>query len=62
MQIEYYTLTETAEKLRVKPATLYNWIKDKKITCYKNGRKYLFTDKDILQKLNKNRINNNDNK
>lgn len=58
MQIEYYTLQETAEKLRIKPTTLYNWVRNKKINCYKSGKKYLFTDKDILKKLNKNRINN----
>lgn len=54
----YYTLQETAEKLRIKPNTLRHWIKYGEISCYKTRGKYLFTEKDILDKLNKNRINN----
>ncbi len=54
----YYTLQEVAKKLKINNQTLYNWIKAGKINCYKSGRKYLFSDSDILDKLNKNRINN----
>jgi excisionase family DNA binding protein len=54
----YYTLQETAEKLRIKPNTLRHWIKYGEISCYKNKGKYLFAEKDILDKLKKNRINN----
>ena len=54
----FYTIKETAEKLRIKPNTLRQWIKYGEISCYKTGRKYLFSEKDILNKLNKNRINN----
>jgi excisionase family DNA binding protein len=54
----YYTLQETAEKLRIAPNTLRHWIKSGEIACYKTKGKYLFSEKDILDKLNKNRINN----
>lgn len=53
----YYTIQETAEKFRITPNTLRNWIKSGEIACYKNKGKYLFSEKDILEKLNKNRIN-----
>ena len=54
----FYTLQETAEKLRITPNTLRHWIKSAEIACYKTKGRYLFTEKDILDKLNKNRINN----
>ena len=57
----YYTLQETAKKLKINAHTLHNWIKAGQINCYRNGRKYLFSESNILNHLNKNRINN-DNK
>lgn len=53
----YYTIRETAEKLKINTHTLHNWIRSGQISCYRSGRRYLFSENNILNYLNKNRIN-----
>ena len=55
----YYTLQEVARKLKINNQTLYNWIHNGKIKCYKNGKKYLFSESNIFDYLTKNKINDN---
>lgn len=58
----FMTVKETAKKLNISIFTLHRWIKIGQISCYRSGRKYLFSESDILNHLNKNRINSDKNK
>lgn len=41
--LEVYTLKEVEELLQVTQRTLYNWIKDGKLTAFKAGREWRVT-------------------
>jgi excisionase family DNA binding protein len=46
---KYMTVQEVATKFRVKILTVYRWIYAGKVRPKKVGRKYLFSEKDIMQ-------------
>ena len=45
------TVKEVAKKLNVTIFTLHRWIKSGQISCYRSGRKYLFSEIDIKNYL-----------
>lgn len=50
--LEVYTLKEVEELLQVTQRTLYNWIKDGKLTAFKAGREWRVT-KEALEDFTK---------
>lgn len=52
----YYTRLEVCKKLKISPATLHNWVKQKKLPCFGLGGKIFFKSEDIqnaIVQLNK---------
>ncbi len=48
---EYLNVTEVADLLRVSNQTVYNMIRDKRISAYKIGREWRFNRRDIEDSL-----------
>lgn len=45
--VQYYTIKEVAEILKVAYLTVYRWVKDGKIEAYKLGKEYRIKKTDI---------------
>ena len=45
--VQYYTIKEVAEMLKVAYLTVYRWVKDGKIEAYKLGKEYRIKKTDI---------------
>ena len=50
-----YTVEEAAEKLKISPLTLGNWLRAGKIIGTKVGRKWRITENDLQAFIDKNR-------
>jgi len=55
MELEYYTVDEIAQKLRVKVYTVREWIRKKELPAYKVGRDYRVKREDYEEFLKKRR-------
>jgi excisionase family DNA binding protein len=55
MELEYYTVGEIAQKLRVKVYTVRDWIRKKELPAYKVGRDYRVKKEDYEEFLKKRR-------
>ncbi len=53
---KYYTLKEASELLSLNPITLSNKINAGELEAFKTGRKYLISEEQIKQFLEKNKI------
>jgi len=52
----FLTMHETAEHFCVTVTTLYRWVKDKKIPCYKVGRSYRFKKSELELWIQKSKL------
>ncbi|MDD5511766.1 MAG: helix-turn-helix domain-containing protein, partial [Dehalococcoidales bacterium] len=48
---QHYTIPEVAEKLKLSPKTVYNWIKQGRLTAVTFGRKYRISESEIVRYL-----------
>lgn len=53
--MELYTVKEVADKLRVKPVTVYKWIREGKLQAYKLSKKVIRVSEIEIERLLKGR-------
>ena len=46
---KYYTCSQVADLYLVKPLTVWDWIRKKKLNAKKVGKRYLISEEDIQQ-------------
>ncbi|MBK5209399.1 MAG: helix-turn-helix domain-containing protein [Flavobacteriaceae bacterium] len=46
-QTQYYSRSQVCKKLGISPATLHNWVKQKKLPCFGLGGRIFFKSEDI---------------
>ena len=51
--MKFYTIKEVAEMLRVDELTIYKLIDNKELKAFRPGRKFLITEEQIKEFLNK---------
>lgn len=44
---QYYSRSQVCKKLGISPATLHNWVKQKKLPCFGLGGRIFFKSEDI---------------
>ncbi len=44
---QYYSRSQVCKKLGISPATLHNWVKQKKLPCFGLGGRIFFKNEDI---------------
>lgn len=57
---KYYTCAEIAERYGVKVATVWDWIKSKKLAAINIGRDYRIKESDLLEFERSNKTTNTD--
>lgn len=46
---DLYTCSQIAERYHVKPATVWEWIRKKKLSAQKIGKQYLVSEEELRQ-------------